>query len=57
VAEGEAMRKNKLPIREIVYVRPNYEDTYAMLERNIISIEEARELLGINQHLEDIRRK
>ena len=51
------MRKNKLPIREIVYVRPNYEDTYAMLERNIISIEEARELLGINQHLEDIRRK
>ena len=57
MAKGKAMMKSKLSIKEIIYVRPHYEDTYAMLDRNIISIKEARELLGINQHLEDIRRK
>ena len=56
MAKGEAMRSKQIPIREIVYVPHQYEAVYSMLERNIISIKEARELLHINEQLDNLRR-
>ena len=50
------MRSKQIPIREIVYVPHQYEAVYSMLERNIISIKEARELLHINEQLDNLRR-
>ncbi len=53
---GKLATRKQLPVREIVYVPHQYEDVYSMLERNIISIEEARELLHINEQLDNLRR-
>jgi hypothetical protein len=56
MVKGKAMRRKEIPIREIVYVPHQYEGVYSMLERNIISIKEAREFLQVNSQLDNLRR-
>ena len=53
---GKLATRKQLPVREIVYVPHQYEAVYSMLERNIISIKEAREFLHINEQLDNLRR-